>query len=375
MRRVFHRLIRDGVPVVLLASVTQRRLPGGARRGAAVALLGYWSLLYARYRRNSRSLTAHEHELMRTSTREAYKRHYNERVPTIEEEFDLWGRYHQHRHEMRYDLVADAARAHLPLGGTLLDIGCGSALVADRLEDLAAQYLGLDYGGHHIGYAATKYRGRTPPLRARFLHGAAEQLPLRDATVDMVVFSEVIEHLVRPELAVWEIARVLRPGGTLVLTTNNASQMPLVPPTTNPFAWLEQAVGAHHKRLITRRPWVWPEPVDADLLPPGSPAVYLPHTWHIQDETRELLAAAGLSVTRFSTFEFPPPESATSAYFERRGDLGRRAVDAIEAVMTRLPIVNRLGCHLLLVATKDGEPVAATPPPGIWPGPFSPQAA
>jgi len=36
---------------------------------------------------------------MGTATREAYKRHYNERVPTIEEEFEVWGRYHQHRHE------------------------------------------------------------------------------------------------------------------------------------------------------------------------------------------------------------------------------------------------------------------------------------
>lgn len=341
------------------------------RLSAGLALASLWTVVHARYRRRSKAATAREYELMGTATREAYKRHYNERVPTIEEEFEVWGRYHQHRHEMRYGLVSDAAQEHLGDGSTLLDIGCGSALVADRLVDLPIHYLGLDYGGHHITYASKKYRDRRQRLRASFLNGAAEDLPLASGSVDVVVLSEVIEHLVRPELAVWEISRVLRPGGALVLTTNNASQMPLVAPTTNPLAWLEQALGAYRRRLISRRPWIWPDAVDASLLPEGSPPVYLPHTWHIQDETRELLAAAGLVVTTFATFEFPPPESATAAYLERRGAAGRRVVDVIETVFRRIPLVNRLGCHLLLVAVKNGEPVADTPPAGLWPGPFS----
>jgi hypothetical protein len=78
-----------------------------------------------------------------------------------------------------------------------------------------------------------------------------------------------------------------------------------------------------------------------------------------------------LEVTRFSTFEFPPPESATASFLERWGATGRRLVDGLEAVLTRLPLVNRLGCHLLLVAVKKGPPDTSTPPPGLWPGPFS----
>ena len=66
-----------------------------------------------------------------TANWEAFTRHYNERVPTVEEEFQLWGAYHQHRHEMRYDLVGNAVRAHLPPGGVIVDSGCGSALVAE----------------------------------------------------------------------------------------------------------------------------------------------------------------------------------------------------------------------------------------------------
>jgi ubiquinone/menaquinone biosynthesis C-methylase UbiE len=371
MVRVLHRLARNALPPALAVAAARRGARPAERVAATASLLGLWGAVYARYRKVSKAQTAHEYELMRTATREAYERHYNERVPTIEEEFALWGRYHQHRHEMRYDLVGKATEKHLSAGSVVLDIGCGSALVADELADQAVHYIGFDYGGHHITYAAKKYADRQQRLSAVFVNGAAEQLPFVGGSVDVVVLSEVIEHLVQPELAVWEIARVLRPGGALVLTTNNASQMPLAPPTSNPFAWLEQALGAHHRRLISRRPWIWPDPVDPDLLPEGSAPVYLPHTWHIQDETRGMLAAAGLTVTEFSTFEFPPPESKTAAFLQGKGATGRHAVDLIESVLTRVPLVKRLGCHLLLVAVKVGEPTSPTPPPGIWPGPFS----
>ena len=209
--------------------------------------------------------------MLRVSNLEAFSRHYNERVPTIEEEFELWGAFHQHRHEMRYDLVADEVRRRTPAGGTILDIGCGSALVADRVLGLDADYIGLDFPAHHIAYAHKRFVDADTRLRTSFVRGDAEQLPLLPSSVDTVVFSEVIEHLMRPELAVWEIARVLRPGGVLLMTTNNASEVPLRSPLSHLFAWIEKALGAEHPELISRRPWVWPVPVDPTLLPPDSP--------------------------------------------------------------------------------------------------------
>ena len=56
--------------------------------------------------------------------------------------------------------------------------------------------------------------------------------------------SEVIEHLMRPDHAVWEVSRVLRDGGVFVMTTNNASEMPCISPLRNPLAWVEKALGA-----------------------------------------------------------------------------------------------------------------------------------
>jgi SAM-dependent methyltransferase len=369
--KLARRAVLNVVPAALIAVLLGRGRSPVARTAALVALGGVWGANHARYRAAGKRQTAAELEQLATANWEAYTRHYNERVPTITEEFAAWGEFHQHRHEMRYDLVADAVRRHLPTGGTVLDIGCGSALVAERLPDLGATYVGLDFPAHHIAFAAKSFADRDTALQTRWVRGDGEHLPFADGSVDVVVMSEVIEHLLRPELAVWEVSRVLRPGGVFLMTTNNASEVPLRSPLSHPLAWLEKGLGATRPDLISLRPWVWPEAVHESLLPPGSSPVFLPHTHHIFGETREMFAASGMDTFEWSTFEFPPPQAATTAWLDRRGDAGQRAVDVIEAIATRTPLVRRLGCHLFMLARKTGEPVAESPPPGVWPGPFS----
>jgi ubiquinone/menaquinone biosynthesis C-methylase UbiE len=364
------RVARLALPVALIAGIAWPGAPWGARVGCAAGLVAVWTLAYSRYRKRGIAETAQEWEQLRTATPEVFARHYNECVPTVEEELDLWSDYHGHRHEMRYRIVGEATRANLPVGGVVLDIGCGSALAADRLRDADATYVGLDFGGHHIESAAKRYRDLECRLRTSFIRGDGERLPFADASVDVVIFTEVIEHLLRPELAVWELARVLKAGGSLVMTTNNASEMPLRFPLSDPFAFAEKAFGFRHDGLISHRPWVWPEPVSDELLEAGAVAAWVPHTWHKQGETRRMFAAAGLRTVTASSFEFPPPQSQTARWLDSRGSGGRRLVDAIETVCQATPLVNRLGCHLLMVAERV-EGGAASPPPGIWPGPFS----
>src|SRR5438046_8130918 len=168
---------------------------------------------------------------------------------------------------MRYELVAEEVRRHLPSTGRVLDLGCGGALVADRIRDVDATYIGFDFGGPHIEYASKKYKDITDRrLCAVFLRGDGQQIPLADSSVDVVAFSEVIEHLLQPELAVWEIARVLKPNGVLIITTNNPSEVPTRSPLSHMVAWIEKSVGADHPRLSSVRPWVRREHVDRELL-------------------------------------------------------------------------------------------------------------
>src|SRR3954462_4469865 len=166
MNYIAKRAIRQALPLGLLAAAGRRSAPRPIRAGAAGALVALWAMTYQRYRRAGRATTAREWDMLRTANWDAFTAHYNERVPTIEEEFDIWGEYHQHRHEMRYDIVAGAVRRHLPAGGSVLDIGCGSALVADRLLDVDAHYVGVDLGGHHVLYAAKKLADADGRLRS-----------------------------------------------------------------------------------------------------------------------------------------------------------------------------------------------------------------
>lgn len=142
-------------------------------------------------------------------------------------------------------------------------------------------------------------------------------------------------------------------------------------PLTHAFAWAEKAIGAYRPEHISLRPWIWPNPVDPSILPPGAPPVYVPHTHHIYGETKRLFAVAGLETFSFTTFEFPPPQSTTSTVLDHFGVTGQRTVDAIEAVARRIPAVNKLGCHLFMLARRTDAPIPSEPPAGIWQGPFS----
>ena len=345
--------------------------PGWWRVVAAAGLVALWALVYLRYRARGLEQTRRERAWLAATDWAAIDRYYKAGDATIQEAFEVWGAYHQHRHEMRYDLVGDAVRRYLPSsGGRVLDVGCGGGLVAERIKDRAAGYVGIDIPTRSLLVAAAE-RSAEEALHTAWASASGDGLPFAAASFDVVVFSEVIEHLLQPELTVWEISRVLRPGGVLVMTTNNASEVPERSPLTHLFAWLEKALGATRPRLISRRPWVWPTPIDPEFATPGAPPTYLAHTHHIFGETEALFAAAGLATVRWSTFEFPPPQAVTSARLERWGGAGRRIVDVIEATARRLPLVRRLGCHLMIVSRKVGPPVSPTPPAGVWPGPFS----
>ncbi len=99
----------------------------------------------------------------------------------------------------------------------VVDLGCGdgSALALAARQLTAHRFAGIDWSVGRLLHA--RGLGLTV-LRAGV---DAAGLPLADGVVDVVIMSELIEHLVDPDRAMAEVRRVLRPGGSLLLSTPN----------------------------------------------------------------------------------------------------------------------------------------------------------
>jgi len=108
------------------------------------------------------------------------------------------------------------AAGRIPPGSAVVDAGCGLGYGAEMLAASRHTVIGVDVNDDVIREAAATYPA------ARFVAADVLSLPFRDATFDAAVCFEVIEHVRDPRLLVDELARVLRPGGLLFISTPNA---------------------------------------------------------------------------------------------------------------------------------------------------------
>jgi ubiquinone/menaquinone biosynthesis C-methylase UbiE len=124
--------------------------------------------------------------------------------------------------------------AALPPGSTVIDLGCGPGSILARTKRDQDFAVAADHDPQLL--ATAEQNGATPVLLD--LDG---DLPLASASIDVVLCTDVIEHIVEPKRALEEIFRVLRPGGTVILFT----------PPYDSMRW-NFAEMLH--RLVTRRP-------------------------------------------------------------------------------------------------------------------------
>ena len=112
------------------------------------------------------------------------------------------------------DLVERVVRSSGEHFGTLVDIGCGRGSLAGRLHATYDRYIGCDL---------VAYDGFPNASWAQLVQADLNRqpLPLGDSCADLVVSVETIEHLENPRAFVRELARIVRPGGRVVLTTPN----------------------------------------------------------------------------------------------------------------------------------------------------------
>jgi SAM-dependent methyltransferase len=131
-------------------------------------------------------------------------------LPAIAEE-NYWFRRHQAAYQfLTTEIVAGTIEA-----GRLLEVGAGEGYGAALLAERAGPVCAIDYDPAAIAHLAGRYR----QLQAVRANLAA--LPVAEDTIDTVVSLQVIEHVWDHRQFLAECARVLRPGGRLVLSTPN----------------------------------------------------------------------------------------------------------------------------------------------------------
>jgi SAM-dependent methyltransferase len=122
-------------------------------------------------------------------------------------------------------LTANYDQLGLANGDKVLDLGCGFGRHAFEAARRGAHVVALDAGRDEVEGVAATFAAmleagelRTTDLHTACVQGDALHLPFPDATFDRVICSEVLEHIPGDLEAMSELARVLRPGGTMAIT-------------------------------------------------------------------------------------------------------------------------------------------------------------
>ena len=134
-------------------------------------------------------------------------------------------------------------------GLTALDVGCSTGFIADELRRAGATVTALDIDEPGLAAARERFGDGI-----EFLKAAGEAIPRPDASVDIVVFNHIYEHVVDADAVMADIRRVLKPDGVLYLGV--ANKLGVVEPHYKlPFlSWLPKPIAHRYVRASGRAP-------------------------------------------------------------------------------------------------------------------------
>ena len=134
-------------------------------------------------------------------------------------------------------LRAEACNALVPKGLTVADLGCGAGYLASYLAPRVTKVIAVDHSKKMLDTARSRFAGAS--MSVEFRRGEMEQLPLADDEVDAAFANLVWHHLADMDGAARELFRVIRPGGTAVITD-------LLP---HDHDWMREEMGDFHLGL------------------------------------------------------------------------------------------------------------------------------
>ena len=136
---------------------------------------------------------------------------------------------HLHRYCLARDLCVDR---------DVLDVASGEGYGSAILAGVARSVTGVDLDAEAVAHAGRSYAAGN----LRFVVGDAQALPVANASVDVVVSFETLEHLPNQECFMAEVRRVLRPDGLLVVST----------PDRHVHSGIGMGVDPHHVLELSR---------------------------------------------------------------------------------------------------------------------------
>ncbi len=203
-----------------------------------------------------------------------------------------------------------------PPTGDILDAGCGIGLLGRLYPQLGL--IGLDASMPLLREATTGYRLR--------VEGSAEALPFRDASFDVVFALNMLHHVIKPENAVREFARVLKPGGALVA---------LDPRKVAPIELAKKVLRGHDDTFAPTHKAFTADEYER-IISNGD---------YFRLESRDriglvtLLSMGGLDALKLSRF-LPSPDQAV------------KVLARTDQLLFKVPGVPRLGLNLMVRATR-----------------------
>jgi ubiquinone/menaquinone biosynthesis C-methylase UbiE len=132
----------------------------------------------------------------------------------------------QQFYEMAFDKVA--AKLAAPPDAVILDAGCGSCAKSILLASRGFRVVGTDFSADALAIAEQTIRDQKFGDRITLRQGDVTSLPFRNAEFQYAVCWGVLMHIPEFQKAVAELARVLAPGGQLVISEGNMSAMQAV---------------------------------------------------------------------------------------------------------------------------------------------------
>jgi SAM-dependent methyltransferase len=128
-------------------------------------------------------------------------------------------------------------------GLRVADVGCSAGFIADELAGAGATTFGLDIDVPGLAKAEERFGERVT-----FVCASGDRMPLPDASLDVVVFNHIYEHVVDPDAVIADIRRVLKPAGVAYLGLGNKHQI-VEPHYKLPFlSWLPQPLADRYVR-------------------------------------------------------------------------------------------------------------------------------